>query len=115
MLLLCLLVVAAIGAAIWFWPGGNGAGSGRNRPASAPIPVLAAPAATRDMPIFLDGLGTVQAFYTVTVKPMVDGPLISVNFTEGQEVKKGAVLAQIGPRTYQAVLDQAVAKKAQDE
>ncbi|MBN8908307.1 MAG: efflux RND transporter periplasmic adaptor subunit, partial [Rhodospirillales bacterium] len=61
------------------------------------------------------GLGTVQAFYPVTVKPMVDGPLTSVNFTAGHEVKKGAVLAQIDPRTYQAALDQAVAKKAQDE
>ena len=67
------------------------------------------------MPIFLDALGTVQAFNMVTVKPMVDGPLISVNFIEGQDVKKGDLLAQIDPRTYQAAYDQAVAKKAQDE
>ncbi|OJW27795.1 MAG: hypothetical protein BGO51_20725 [Rhodospirillales bacterium 69-11] len=115
MLLLCLLAIAAIIGAVWFWPSGSGGPASRNRVSGQPIPVLAAPAAIRDMPIFLDGLGTVQAFYTVTVKPMVDGPLLSVNFTEGQDVKKGDVLARIDPRTYQAALDQAVAKKAQDE
>ena len=67
------------------------------------------------MPIYLDGLGTVQAFYTVTMKAMVDGPLVAVNFKEGQDVHKGDVLAQIDPRTYQAALDNAVAKKAQDQ
>jgi multidrug efflux system membrane fusion protein len=65
--------------------------------------------------MYLDGLGTVQAFYTVTMKAMVDGPLTSVNFQEGQDVHKGDVLAQIDPRTYQAALDNAVAKKAQDQ
>ena len=77
--------------------------------------MLVATAEQKDVPIFLDALGTVQAFNTVTVKPMVDGPLNAVNFTEGQNVKKGEVLAQIDPRTYQAALDQATAKKAQDE
>ena len=77
--------------------------------------MLVATAEQKDVPIYLDALGTVQAFNTVTVKPMVDGPLIAVNFTEGQDVKKGDVLAQIDPRTYQAALDQATAKKAQDE
>ncbi len=77
--------------------------------------MLVATAEQKDVPIYLDALGTVQAFNTVTVKPMVDGPLNAVNFTEGQDVKKGDVLAQIDPRTYQAALDQATAKKAQDE
>ena len=77
--------------------------------------MLVATAEQQDVPIFLEALGTVQAFNTVTVKPMVDGPLNAVNFTEGQTVKKGDVLAQIDPRTYQAALDQATAKKAQDE
>ena len=76
---------------------------------------LTAVAATQDVPIYQDGLGTVQAFYTVTMKAMVDGPLVAVNFKEGQDVHKGEVLAQIDPRTYQAALDNAVAKKAQDQ
>ncbi|HET6605154.1 MAG TPA: efflux RND transporter periplasmic adaptor subunit, partial [Rhodopila sp.] len=80
-----------------------------------PIPVVTAEAQAKDVPIYLDALGTVQAFYTVTMKPMVDGPLIAVNFREGQDVRKGDVLAQIDPRTYKAALDSAIAKKAQDE
>jgi multidrug efflux system membrane fusion protein len=115
MAVLCLLVIAGIGYAIWFWPAGSGGQAARNRNANQPIPVLVATAEQQDAPIFLEALGTVQAFNTVTVKPMVDGPLNAVNFTEGQTVKKGDVLAQIDPRTYQAALDQATAKKAQDE
>jgi len=79
------------------------------------IPVLVAPAGLRDVPIYLEGLGTVQASATVTIKPMVDGPLIEVRFREGQDVRAGDVLARIDPRSYQAALDQAVAKKKQDE
>ena len=112
--LLCLLVLLGIGYTIWFWPSGSADQAARNRTANQPIPVLVAPAEQKDVPIYLDGLGTVQAFNTVTVKAMVDGPLNTVNFKEGQDVKKGDVLAQIDPRTYQAALDQAVAKKAQD-
>jgi len=112
---LCLLVIAGIGYAIWFWPAGSGGQAARNRNANQPIPVLVATAEQQDVPIYLDALGTVQAFNTVTVKPMVDGPLNAVNFKEGQDVKNGDLLAQIDPRPYQAALDQAVAKKAQDE
>ena len=115
MLALSLLVLAGIGYAIWFWPAGSGNQATRNRNANQPIPVLVATAEQKDMPLYLDGLGTVQAFNTVTVRAMVDGPLMAVKFTEGQDVKKGDVLAQIDPRTYQAALDQATAKKAQDE
>ncbi len=115
MVVLCLLVVAGIGYAIWFWPSGSAGRAARDRNANQPIPVLIATAEQKDVPIYLEGLGTVQAFNTVTVKAMVDGPLNAVNFTEGQDVKKGDLLAQIDPRTYQAALDQAKGKKAQDE
>jgi multidrug efflux system membrane fusion protein len=85
------------------------------KPLDAPIPVTAIAVAARDVPIYLDGIGTVQASANVTIKPQIDGQLIAVNFTEGQEVEAGTVLAQIDPRYYQAALDQALAKKAQDE
>jgi membrane fusion protein, multidrug efflux system len=112
---LCLLLIAGIIYAIWFWPGGSANQAARNRNANQPIPVLTTTAEQKNVPIFLDALGTVQAFNTVTIKPMVDGPLLAVNFAEGQVVKKGDVLARIDPRTYQAALDQATAKRAQDE
>jgi membrane fusion protein, multidrug efflux system len=115
MVALCLLLVLGMGYAIWFWPSSSTNHAERGRNANQPIPVLAATAERKDVPIFLDALGTVQAFNTVTIKPMVDGPLLSVNFNEGQPVKKGDVLARIDPRTYQAALDQAIAKRAQDE
>jgi membrane fusion protein, multidrug efflux system len=80
-----------------------------------PVPVLAAPATKMDVPVYLDAVGTIKALNTVTVSPQVDGKLLSVNFKEGDDVEKGAVLARIDPTLYQAQLDQAVAKKAQDE
>ena len=79
------------------------------------IPVVTATVALRDMPLWLSGLGTVQAFNTVTVRPRVSGTLDSINFTEGQSVKAGDVLAQIDPRPYRSALEQAKAKKAQNE
>jgi membrane fusion protein, multidrug efflux system len=80
-----------------------------------PVPVLAAEANVADVPVYLDGVGTVRALNMVTVHTLVDGTLTAVNFREGQDVKAGDVLARIDPRTYQAQLDQAVAKKALDE
>jgi multidrug efflux system membrane fusion protein len=80
-----------------------------------PVSVVTAAAVRRDVPIYLDGIGTVQALNTVSIRPMVDGPLVEVRFREGQDVRAGEVLARIDPRTYQATYDQAVAKKAQDE
>jgi multidrug efflux system membrane fusion protein len=79
-----------------------------------PVPVSEGIVSTRDVPIYLDGLGTVQAFNTVTVRARVDGQLMKVAFKEGQDVHTGDVLAQLDPAPYQAALDQAVAKKAQD-
>jgi multidrug efflux system membrane fusion protein len=79
------------------------------------VPVLATAVTRADVPVYLDAVGTIKALNTVTVRPQVDGKLLSVNFKEGEDVKKGDVLAKIDPITYQAQLDQAVAKKAQDE
>ena len=80
-----------------------------------PVPVLAATPRMQDMPVYLDGVGSVRALNTVTVRSQVDGKLIAVNFVEGQDVKKGDVLGEIDPALYKAAYDQAVAKKAQDE
>ena len=78
------------------------------------IAVHAAEVSQGDVPIYLQGLGTVQAFYTVTVTARVDGELQKVAFTEGQNVKKGDLLAQIDPRPNQAAYEQAVATRAKD-
>jgi len=85
------------------------------RPRDFPVPVLAATAKTADVPVYLDGVGTTKALNTVTVRPQVDGKLIEIGFKEGQDVERGDVLARIDPTTYQAQLDQVLAKKAQDE
>jgi multidrug efflux system membrane fusion protein len=115
LILLGCLLLAGGGGYIWLHSGSKA--DAKTNPAGPPdtIPVLVAQAETRDVPIYLEGLGTVQASATVTVKPMVDGPLVEVRFKEGQDVRAGDVLARIDPRTYQAALDQAVAKKKQDE
>jgi membrane fusion protein, multidrug efflux system len=79
------------------------------------VPVRIAIVSRQDVPIYLTGLGTVQASFTVGIHSQVDGKLQEVPFTEGQHVKKGDVLAKIDPRLFQAALDQAKAKKAQDQ
>ncbi|MDR3538508.1 MAG: efflux RND transporter periplasmic adaptor subunit [Acetobacteraceae bacterium] len=84
-------------------------------PASPAVPVSAAPVVRQDVPILLRGLGSVQAFNAVQIRPRVDGTLTQVPVAEGQEVKQGDLLAVIDPRPYQATLDAASAKKAQDE
>jgi membrane fusion protein, multidrug efflux system len=80
-----------------------------------PVPVLAATPRIQDVPVYLDGVGSVRALNNVLVRAQVDGKLSAVNFTEGQDVKKGDVLGEIDPVIYKAQYDQAVAKKAQDE
>ena len=79
------------------------------------MPVSIAIVSRQDVPIYLTGLGTVQASFTVGIHSQVDGKLQEVLFTEGQHVKKGDVLAKIDPRLFQAALDQAKAKRAQDQ
>ncbi len=88
---------------------------GRWGGAEGPVPVRVASALAADVPIYLDAVGAARALNTVTVQPQVGGKLIEVAFKEGQTVTKGQVLARIDPATYQAALDQALAKKAQDE
>jgi membrane fusion protein, multidrug efflux system len=93
--------------------GPGGPGGGRQR-GDAAVPVLVAEARLANVPVYLDGVGTTKALNTVTVRPQVDGKIMSIQFKEGQDVQRGDVLAQIDPATYQAQFDQAVAKKAQD-
>jgi multidrug efflux system membrane fusion protein len=115
-LIIVLILALAVGGG-WWWRARTRAApddaAGTHR--ADAIPVLVASAERRDVPIWLEGLGTVQASATVTVRPQVDGTLIEVRFREGQDVRAGDVLARIDPRTYQAAVDQAVARKAQDQ
>jgi multidrug efflux system membrane fusion protein len=83
--------------------------------AAAAIPVIATDARRADVPIFLAGLGTVQALNSVLVKSRVDGQIKRINFTEGQDVRAGDVLVEIDPEPYQAALNQAQANKLRDE
>jgi multidrug efflux system membrane fusion protein len=105
-----LAVATAIGAGLAHKPATAAAG----KPAGRPVAVDTAGVTRSDVPIYRQGLGTVQAFYTVTVTARVDGELKKIGFTEGQTVHKGDLLAEIDPRPNQAALAQAVATKAKD-
>src|SRR5437763_912121 len=95
--------------------------SGSQGPATArantppTIPVTVAPVAVEDFPVYLSGLGSVQAYYTVDVKSRVDGQLLEIKFREGEHVNKGDVLAVIDPRPYQVQLEQAQATLFKDQ
>jgi len=110
-------VVAALGYVFYGMnaPQQRAGGRAARFAASGPVPVLTAAAASADVPVYINAVGTTKALNTVTVRSQVDGKLIAVNFQEGQDVKKGDILAQIDPTTFKAAYDQAVAKKAQDE
>ena len=114
MVLMVALVIVTGGALGWYLLQGPDPVRAARPPARAAVPVSVATAARHDVPIYLSGLGTAQALYTIGIHSQVDGKLIEVLFTEGQHVKKGDVLAKIDPRLYQAALDQANARKAQD-
>jgi multidrug efflux system membrane fusion protein len=91
---------------------------GANGPAGAggvPVPVLVAKSLTADVPVYIEGVGTVKALNSVLIRSQVDGVLMKLKFIEGQDVRAGDPIAQIDPRLYQAALDQGIAKKAQDE
>jgi len=79
------------------------------------IPVVTEKVRRQDLPVYLNGLGKVQALNTVTIRAQVDGKILQVNFHEGQDVRSGDILLQIDPRPYQAAFDQAVAKQNQDQ
>ena len=98
-------------------PGGSSGGGRRAamRGGDGPVSVLAEPARVADVPVILEAVGTAQALNTVTVRSQVDGRLLELAFREGQDVKKGDVLARIDPTIYRAQFDQAVARKAQNE
>ncbi|HVY59317.1 MAG TPA: efflux RND transporter periplasmic adaptor subunit [Xanthobacteraceae bacterium] len=114
------VVVAVVGLLLaaggGYWLAGRpSAAQTQPRRPPAPVPVTVAAATRQDFPIYLTGLGSVQASSTVAIHVQVDGKLQEVNFTEGEHVKKGDVLAKIDPRLYQATLDQAKAKKLEDQ
>lgn len=121
LLVVAVLVVAVVGMRLMGGKKGDAGGpaaEGRQGgdPANAgPVPVTVIDAVRQDVPVYASALGTVAAMNTVTVSPQVGGQLISLNFKEGQEVKKGDLLAQIDPRTLQASYDEAAAAKRQNQ
>jgi membrane fusion protein, multidrug efflux system len=110
-LLVAVFAVVAVAGGVLIWH--------RDKPAKAaappPIPVTVAAATRRDVPIYYDALGTVQAFNTVSIRAQVTGQIVSINFQQGHEVHQGDVLAKIDPAPFKANLDQAVAKKQADD
>jgi multidrug efflux system membrane fusion protein len=126
---LWILVVLAIVGGVWYYrswhasgqaqaagaPGGLGGPNGGFNPANFVVPVVVATAQTGDLPVYLNGLGTVTAFNTVTVRSRVDGQIVKVNFTEGQFVHEGDSLVEIDPRPYQVQLEQAEGQMAKDQ
>src|SRR5437762_10759999 len=116
---LLIVAIAALGYLGWQrFQGGDHqaqADTQKRLPARAAVPVKIAPVAKADFPVYLTGLGTVQGFNTVQVRTRVDGQINRIAFQEGQFVKEGDTLVEIDPRPFKAALDQASAKKAQDE
>jgi membrane fusion protein, multidrug efflux system len=119
--ILLLAVLVAAGVFGWQRYHGEHAPAGQNAQNAAPaqrnaaVPVTIAQVEKADFPVLLTGLGTVQGFNTVVVRTRVDGQIQKIAFKEGDVVKEGDLLAQIDPRPFQAALDQAKAKKQQDE
>ncbi len=110
-----IAVLLAGGAGYVWWNQADAAAPPPAAAAKSPVRVAAAPVVRRDVPVVLDGLGTVQASQTINIHARVDGALESVSFTEGQNVKAGDVLARLDPRLAQAALDQARAARTRDE
>src|SRR5947207_4827316 len=83
--------------------------------ATPPVPIVAGVVAQHDVPIYLSGVGTVIAYNTTVVRSQIQGQIVSINFTEGQPVHSGDLLAQIDPRPYQAQIDQLTANRDRDQ
>jgi multidrug efflux system membrane fusion protein len=114
---LAAIAVAVLGFGLWSveHPAQAADDKDKKKAAEPPVVIKTAPVKAQDMPIFRTGIGTVTPTFSVTVKVRVDGELDSVGFTEGQDVKKGQVLAKLDPRTLQAQLLQAQATRAKDQ
>ena len=113
------IILSAVGIAVYFGTGQASIPFGARAPAqkaAAPaIPVRATLVERADVPVFLSGLGTVQAFNSVLIKSRVDGQIIKINFTEGKDVRAGDILAEIDPAPFEAALAQAQATKLKDQ
>jgi multidrug efflux system membrane fusion protein len=125
-----LIIVAVAGYAVWRagqpapqrpqgggggFGGGGGRGGGRGGAQLGPVPVVVTKVARSSIPVYLNGLGNVTAYYTVTIKSRVDGQIMKVDFNEGDSVKEGQVLVEIDPRPYQVQLELAEATLAHDQ
>jgi membrane fusion protein, multidrug efflux system len=110
-----LIAAGILGASAMLWRTPTAQQAQPEQTPSPAVPVGVAPVQRKDVPVYLHGLGTVQAFYSVTVRARVDGTLMRFAVAEGQEVKQNELIAVIDPRPYQAALNAALAKKAQDQ
>lgn len=125
-----LVILAIVGLGIWYFHGSKSSEADGQSAASASkgkrggfgpgggsftVPVVVARAQKGDLPVYLNGIGTVTAFNTVTVRSRVDGAIVKVNFTEGQFVHQGDPLIEIDPRPYQVMLEQAEGQLAKDQ
>ena len=110
-----LLIVVLAGSGAFAFLHGSASKNSAAAPASPPAPIVAGTVAQHDVPIYLTGVGTVIAYNTVVVRSQIQGQLVSINFTEGQTVHTGDLLAQIDPRPYQAQIDQVTATRDRDQ
>jgi membrane fusion protein, multidrug efflux system len=124
--LIWFLLAVVLGGVYWYfhYRGGQANGIGAaaangsdvsGLASNGPVPVVVATAHRGDLPVYFNGLGTVTAFNTVTVRSRVDGQIVKINFTEGQYVKEGDALIEIDPRPYQVQLEQAEGQLAKDQ